>query len=263
MSRIKDEEIIRGKRELIKEYINLYPHATYREIRRDTKIKIERIFKNMCEAYNYAGVDLPLRYFKRNREKQKEDVIKYIQENPRATVLDLYNNVGVGINRVFGSIEEAYRLADVPYPEFLRLNTITPELCRRAKNFEALVYSELAKICKIEKQVSKEKKRVDAIIKLNNEEIIVEIKDFLKNKIGSAEIRQLGRYMELFQIKKGIIITRKCALPSPSQRNIYKKDQFIKVISLEELRGCGVKVKLTAQSGSIMGSNIGAMSFKQ
>ena len=103
------------KRGIVIGYIKNNPKCTYRDIREYTKVKIERIYSNMKEAYEDAGVPLSENLMKRDRKQQVSDVIQYIKKNPGCTVTEIQSDTGVSIPRIFGSILNAYKLANVEY----------------------------------------------------------------------------------------------------------------------------------------------------
>ena len=53
---IMNKSPIKEKKELVREYIRNNPKCTYRDIRKNTKIKVERVYKNMKEAYKDPGI---------------------------------------------------------------------------------------------------------------------------------------------------------------------------------------------------------------
>ncbi len=122
------------KRLIVRDYIQTNPSCTYIDIRKDIKIKVERIYKNMKEAYKDAGVVFSKNLTKRNVMEQKRDAIKFIKNNPNCSVTDIQNKTGVHVWRVFGCIANAYKEADVIRSETrnYKINSIgikhTPEL---------------------------------------------------------------------------------------------------------------------------------------
>ncbi|MBU3940731.1 MAG: hypothetical protein KKH88_02265 [Nanoarchaeota archaeon] len=110
------------KRKIVISYIKQNPNATYRKIKKDIKINVERVFpRGMREAYNVANVPFSKSLSKRDKNKMIDDVITFIKKHPNCTVTDVQNATKVSIPRVFGSIAKAYEEAGVEYPRFSRL----------------------------------------------------------------------------------------------------------------------------------------------
>jgi len=105
------------KREMIINYIKKNPKATYKDIRKNTKLHAERYFKGgMKEIYKEAGISPP-RNFKRNsKEENKQIIIEYIKNNPKAGLHTILKNTKRNPSNLFRSIKEAYEQAGVKYP---------------------------------------------------------------------------------------------------------------------------------------------------
>jgi len=105
------------KRKIVRKYIQTNPTCTYLDIRRDTRIKVERIYKNMGAAYKDAGVVFSKNLTRRSIIEQKREVISFIQNNPNCSVIDIQKQTRVSMGRVFGGIVNAYKEADVTRSE--------------------------------------------------------------------------------------------------------------------------------------------------
>lgn len=107
------------EKELIK-YLRKNPIATYRQIKEDTKIKVERIYpkNSMRQAYLKAGIPFSKSLRKRTRKQMFEEVIKFIKKNPTATTVNIIKELGINIPRVFGTIVNAYSAAGIKYPRY-------------------------------------------------------------------------------------------------------------------------------------------------
>lgn len=228
------------KREIVRAYICNNPNCTYLDIRRDTKIKIERIYKNMPEAYIDANIRLSKNLTKRNKEKQKMEVIQIIKQNPGCTVTDIYNKTKVNVIRTFGSIVNAYNAANVKYPKKeITSGVMNPYVVRRSNKFEKDIISLLAKFGEVKPRVRTAAGIVDCLLSYKGTKLAVEIKDFRgKNNITMYELKQLVRYMKALGYKKGILVCPKEKFPKrKNHRNVYIDDLEIKLLSEEDLRG--------------------------
>src|SRR3989338_10267757 len=143
-----------SKREIVRNYILTNPNCTYLDIKRATKIKVERIYCNMIEAYKDAKVELSKNLIRRNKEKQKEDAINYIKNNPHCTAIQIQKNAGVNLVRTFGSILNAYKAAGVHYPEKEVTSGVrNPYVVKRCHDFEKRIFGLLEGLGTVRTQV--------------------------------------------------------------------------------------------------------------
>ena len=110
---MEDIQKLNDKRMVVRNYIRAHSNCTYFDIKRDTKIKVKRIYKNMKDAYEDAGVAFSKNLTKRNVMEQKREVIIFIRNNPNCSVIDIQKQIRVNVGRVFGGIANAYKEADV------------------------------------------------------------------------------------------------------------------------------------------------------
>tara|TARA_B100002003_G_C14150281_1_gene553219 strand:- start:3007 stop:3762 length:756 start_codon:yes stop_codon:yes gene_type:complete len=226
------------KRKIVRTYIRNNPNCTYREIRRDTKLKIERLYKNMKEAYFDAGVIPSKNLMKRSKDKQKQDVINFIKANPTCSIIDIQTKTKVNVERLFDSIIHAYELAGVKYPErSFNTGVMNPLVLQRSNKFEKDIISLLAQIGEIKSQVKNKEGFADCLFRFKDETFVVEIKDYRgKNNITMSEIKQLKRYMDAMNHKKGLIVCPKESFPKrKNSRNLYIGDKNIKIVSKEDI----------------------------
>lgn len=105
------------RREILRDYIRNNPKATYRDIKRDTKLKVERLYKNgMKEVYKNAGVKSPRTLVRFPKEKRRKMIIGYIKKNPSTTLVELQGNLNLKLYHVFDNIKDAFKVAGVKYP---------------------------------------------------------------------------------------------------------------------------------------------------
>ena len=104
------------KKEVIRRFIRSNPQATYLAIKHATKLKIERIYCNMGEAFKDAGVEPPRTFGRRNIEERKAIIVHYIQQHPRAGGQTIAKDVKIPVCGVFKTTKEAFDAAGIPYP---------------------------------------------------------------------------------------------------------------------------------------------------
>ncbi|MBU1246002.1 MAG: hypothetical protein ABIJ20_00135 [Nanoarchaeota archaeon] len=113
---------LKSKKNIVINYIQKNPNATYQEIKKNTKLKVERLFSEcMKGAYKAAGIPFSKSLSKRGKNKMIYDVITFIRKHPGCTVTEVQNATKVSIPKVFGSITNAYKKAGVEYPRFSKL----------------------------------------------------------------------------------------------------------------------------------------------
>lgn len=232
------------KRKIVRSYIQTTPNCTYLDIRRDTKIKVERIYKNMKVAYEDADVVFSKNLRRRGIIEQKTDAIKFIQNNPVCTVTEIQKNTGVNVERAFGSIANAYKAAGINYPEKqVTTGVMNPVVIKRCNEYEKNIIKNLRKFGEVIPKVRTPAGIIDCVFIYQNKKFIVEIKDFRgKNNITMYELKQLTRYMKSLRCKNGILVCPKNKFPKKNPcRNVYIGDMKILFLSEEDLRGRRIK----------------------
>ena len=221
------------KKEIVKRYIRNNPNCTYRDIKKSTKMKVERIYKNMREAYMDAGVNLSKNLTKRNRDQQIKDTICFIKNNPGCTVTDIYKNIMVTIPRVFGTIKNAYRLAGIEYPKReIKDGIRNPLVLKRSRSFERKIIRLLSKVGNVYPKIKTSEGILDCLFEFNNKKYVVEIKDYRsRNNVTMSDIRQLIRYMQELNYKKGLLICPKESFPKKSNTRLCPKSRIESIIS--------------------------------
>jgi len=227
------------RKKIVREYIRKNPGCTCRDIKLDTKIKIERLYKGLKDAYNESGVKLSKNLTKRNREEQKKAIINYIKENPSCTVSEVRDVLKINVPRIFGSIVDAYKAANVKYIEKeVTSGVISPDVVKRCNQFEKRIINRLSCFGKVYPKVRNSRGIADCVFKFKNKQFVVEIKDYRgKRNITMYEIRQLIKYMEALNCWNGLLICPKESLPKRGSRNIYKENFKIRILSEDDLWG--------------------------
>lgn len=254
------------KRDIIRNYIRKNRGCTYLDIRNATKLKVERYYKNMRDAYTDAGVELSKNLTKRNREKQRMDAITFIKNNPACTVTEIQNKTGVNVIRLFGSIINAYEAAGIEYPhKDVTSGVANPAVIKRCNKFEKNIINLLREFGEVKPKVRMKACIVDCLFKYNRTTFVVEIKDFRgKNNITMHEIKQLVRYMKVLNFKRGLLICPKEKFPKRKYyRNIYINDLEITLLSEEDLRGRSIRDGKSVQLGITAGSSNGATILRE
>ncbi len=104
------------KRKIIVDYVRKNPKATYHDIRKDTKLHPERIFKSLEEAFIEAKIKPPRTFKAKTKEERREIIINYIKENPKAGGHTISKETKINISNAFKGIKEAYKTAKIEYP---------------------------------------------------------------------------------------------------------------------------------------------------
>lgn len=233
------------KKRMIRDFINENPVCTYLDIKTATKLKVERIYANMAEAYADANVPLPAHLKKRSRVQQRREVISYIRKNPLCTVTDIINDVGVNIIRIFGSIQKAYFCAGIRYPiRDFSSGVVNPDIFRRAFFFELEVVEILKAYGVVKRRVKNAAGIADAVLQIGDVEIVVEIKDYRgQNNITMFELKQLARYMRALGVKNGLLVCPESSFPRRKNgRNVYIDDLNLVIATKGELRGRSINL---------------------
>jgi hypothetical protein len=199
------------KKELIRNYLKQNPTATYNQIRKDTKLKLERIYGKNCVKNAYLDAKIPFSkpLLKRTKTEMRKQTIKYIQNNPKtANTVTILKNINVNIPRTFGTIREAYKLAKVEYfPQYKIHGSALYKIRRRAVEFETNILTYLEKFGKVKKKIRlSNRKEVDGLLIYKNQKFVIEIKNYIKKNITLSEIKQLIGYMKYMNCRKGLII---------------------------------------------------------
>ena len=105
------------KREIIIEFLKKNPTATYKEIRKETKLHPERLFKGgLKEAYNKAEIKPPRTFDKKTKEEKRKIIINYIKKNPTAGGHTIKKDTKINFQTIFKTTKELYESAGINYP---------------------------------------------------------------------------------------------------------------------------------------------------
>ncbi len=200
------------KREIAIELVKKDPFITISEISKNLGIKnIYRLFDNLNDLYNQAGVNLSL-YKRKIREKKRRRVIEFVKQNQLATQREINIVCKTHVQNIFEKgIFEAYEKAGVVFPfERLKLHGVAlKEIKERAKSFEDEIAIKLSGFGKVNQLVKTKRGVADIILERNNKKIIIEIKDFQNKDISISQVIQLNRYLEDLNTDLGILICHK------------------------------------------------------
>jgi hypothetical protein len=233
-----NSKLINKKRELVIEYVKNNPHCTYKDIKNNLKIKLERINWKMGDVFRNANLPPSKNLKKRSLVKQKEDVIEFIKDNPESTVTEIQSKTKINVPRTFGSILDAYKAANIEYAEKDSKDGVrNPKVVARCHKYELDVINCLSKIGKVYPKVRTKTGIADCLFKYKNKNYVVEVKDFRsRNNITMSQIKQLINYMQELEIKNGILICPKESFPKRKNgRSIQKRGLRINIISKEEI----------------------------
>ncbi len=230
------------KRAIVRDYIQKHPQCSGKEIKVNTKLKVERIYTSLREAYLDAEVNLSKSLTRRNLETQKNDVIQFIKENPKCTIPEIRKNVRVNITRVFGDIISAYKKANVDYPFRERIRGVAnPAIVQRSLEFERRMIYLLSKIGSVQSKVRTKAGIADCVFRQNGTTYIVEVKDFRGGRnITQSQIKQLMKYMVALECNNGLLVCPRESFPKrKNNNNLYIDGLKIKIISEEEIQSIG------------------------
>ncbi|MBT3397572.1 hypothetical protein HOA55_03725 [archaeon] len=104
------------RRKIIIDFIKKHPKTGGHTISKKTKINVCNAFKNIQEAYKFAGVKYPRKksYEKTSEEKRKK-IIQLIKNNPEMTSSEITKKAGAFPYRLFKDLSEAYDLAGIKW----------------------------------------------------------------------------------------------------------------------------------------------------
>lgn len=205
-----------------KEIINLVkenPLITISEIMKKTNTQPYRIFRNIKEIYDKAGIKKIKGTQKRTKKKQ-EEIINFIKKHPLATQREINKSCNTHVQQLFKKgIFEAYENAGVEYPfERLKLYGVgLKEIRERTKTFEEEIAIKLSGYGRINRLMKTKRGVADIIFERKGKKAIIEVKDYQKKDISLSQVRQLNKYLEDCACRLGFLICHK----KP------KKDKFI------------------------------------
>src|SRR3989344_1423816 len=183
------------KKIIIIAYIRNNPNATYRTIKKDTKLHLRRYFSNIKEAFQIAEVTPPRTFKRKTPEEKKRIIIEYIKKNPKAGGQTIRKETKINFFTIFKSIEAAFKEAGIEYPRkidkrskeekkkeliaaiknnpSITLNELTSKIRAKPYNFfkgmkEMYKKAGVSKIEVGEKRKDKKKKKVIEFIRNNS-----------------------------------------------------------------------------------------------
>jgi len=207
------------QKKIIIEYIKKNPKATYKNIRKETQLHPERIFKGgLGEAFKEAGIKFPRTFKRKTKEEKRKIIINFIKKNPKAGGHIIAKKTKINLNQVFENIKEAYKEAEIEYPrkidkrtkeekKKLIIQTIkknplitTPELLKKLK---VNPYKHFKNLKEIYKVAGIDKKYINGKVKIKKQKQIIE---FIKRNPLSTqrEINKLCKTHVQDLFKRGI-----------------------------------------------------------
>lgn len=228
------------KRALVRKYIREHPGCTRDEIRDTTKVKIERVYDCLLQAYLDAGVEPPERLLYRDREQQRRDVIEYIQKHPESRVTEIQDETGVCVPRVFGSIVEAFIAAGVQYtPPPRNTGVMNRSVILEADLFEADMLELLRRFGTVWEQVRCDAGVADGVLEFRGECFVVEVKHYTSyGNVTKSDIKQLSAYMDALECRNGLLICPDESVPKRvNPRDIVKNRRRILIRTPNDFGG--------------------------
>ena len=104
------------RKELIREYLNKNPRATFKDIKKNLHTKINQVYiGGMEEAYSDAGINFPRTFKRMTRDEKKQIIIDYIKKNPSAGGHTIMKDTKINFLTIFRDTKEAFKVAGVLY----------------------------------------------------------------------------------------------------------------------------------------------------
>jgi len=150
---MKNKHSIEEKRKAIIEYLKKNPKATHREIRKEIKFHPNRVFNSLEEAFKLAGIKPPRTFKIKSKKEKRKIIINYIKKNSKAGGQIIAKETKINLSSVFENIEEAFKLAGIPYPRNIDRRSRErkkEEIIRLVKKNPLISISEITKITKTE-----------------------------------------------------------------------------------------------------------------
>jgi len=104
------------QKEIIIRFIQKNPKATYKEIRKETKLHPERIFKSLKEAFEEANIKPPRTFDIKSKDEKKKIIIEYIKKNPLVGGHTIKKDTKINFQSVFKDTSDAFEAAGIVYP---------------------------------------------------------------------------------------------------------------------------------------------------
>lgn len=242
------------KKRKILDYIKANHLATLNEISEKFNISFFKLFKNVKEMYEEAGLK-PLTNIEKRRLRKQQSVINYIKSNPMAAQWEINKACKTHVQEIFkNGISYAYKLAEIPYPKErrIRYGFTDKKIKKRAYEFEKLIFKKISEYYLVKRQVKTKSGYIDLVIEIKGKKIPIEIKDYRVKNIGKNEIRQLVKYIEDLNSDTGIIICNK-----KIKDKVYIENKKILILTKDEIGAVAqlgrvtdsLKKKSTLQTG--------------
>jgi hypothetical protein len=220
-------------RKIIIKYIQKYPLKSIPEIAKDLKLDIYSYFKNINCLYKEANIPYISGHQKRVIKKQHK-IIDYIKTYPNSTQWEINKMCKTHVQEIFkGGIKEAYKKANVGYPKDRKIYGIANKNIRkRAQDFENGVINLFREKYYTLAQYKNSGGIADAIIEINGQLLVIEVKDYKTKPISLSDIKQLNRYIDATEYcNVGLLITRE----KDKKENIYIGNNRIFIRTINEL----------------------------
>lgn len=218
------------KREHLIGIVRTNPQATISQLMEEVRTNPYRLFDNIKELYEKAGVRRILGYEKRTLNI-KEKIINFIRNNPLATQREINKSCKTHVQEMFAEgIFGAYKEAGIkfPYGRLRMYGAAIKEINKRARSFEDKIALKLSGYGKVNRLIKTKRGFADIILERKDKKIVIEIKDYKAKDVSISQVKQLNRYLEDCKCNLGILICHK----KP------RKDSFLigenKIFILEE-----------------------------
>ena len=203
-------EYPRKKENIKKQIIGLLrkdPLITIEKLQKILKISFYKHFNDSREVYKLAKTPFISNRLKCKMKKQGT-IIEYIKNHPNATQWEINKNCKTHVQEIFNDgIKGAFKKAELIYPlERLKIYGIArKKIKHRAYNFENKILNILKSIG-ARTHVRTKHGIADAVVQIDGNPCVIEIKDYKTKPISLSEIKQINKYLNDLKCKNGIII---------------------------------------------------------
>ncbi|HUS51458.1 MAG TPA: hypothetical protein VMZ91_14910 [Candidatus Paceibacterota bacterium] len=221
------------KRRILIKIVKNNPYITVQKLTKKSKAQPYKLFKNLDEIYEKAGVKRIGQGEKIKNRKRKE-VIHLIKNNPIVTQREINRICKTHVQEIFKKgIFGAYKEAGIKFP-FERLKTYgvgLKEIRQRAKTFEEKVALKLSGFGKVNRLVKTKRGFADIILERKNKKAVIEVKDYELKDVSISQIGQLNKYLEDCNCNLGFLVCYK----KPKRDNFLMDKNQIFILEETEL----------------------------
>ncbi len=107
---------VEKRKELVREYIQRHPKATFKEINTRLHTKVNRVYPGgLAEAYEDAGIPKPRAITVKTKEEKRTILIDYVKKHPSAGGHIIRRDTKINFSTLFKTTQALFEAAGVPY----------------------------------------------------------------------------------------------------------------------------------------------------